>query len=86
MALISHRTLIIGAMGLLLHGLPAAANKPCSGKAGGVNRCENGRFICNDGRVSQSKKVCVAAGSSRQELDALSRPPPKPRRQRARYD
>jgi hypothetical protein len=43
--------------------LPAqAANTPCSGKKGGVSHCENGRFICNDGSVSQSKKTCGGGG------------------------
>lgn len=36
-----------------------ATNTPCSGKKGGISYCENGRFICNDGSVSQSKQTCV---------------------------
>lgn len=32
--------------------------QPCSGKKGGISHCENGRFICNDGSVSQSKRIC----------------------------
>lgn len=44
-----------------------AANYPCSQSAGGVNHCENGRFICNDGRVSQSKKVCQGYGDKKLE-------------------
>ncbi len=35
-----------------------AANTPCSGKKGGVSHCHNGKFICNDGSMSQSKKTC----------------------------
>lgn len=37
-----------------------AANTPCSGKKGGVSHCESGRFICNDGTVSQSKQKCMS--------------------------
>lgn len=35
-----------------------AANKPCSGKKGGVSHCSGGNFICKDGSTSASKKVC----------------------------
>lgn len=35
-----------------------ATNTPCSKSKGGVSYCEKGRFICNDGSVSQSKKTC----------------------------
>jgi len=38
----------------------AQAAMPCSGKKMGVSQCaQNGDFICNDGSVSKSKKVCV---------------------------
>lgn len=35
-----------------------AANYPCSGKKGGVSHCAGERFVCNDGSVSGSKKIC----------------------------
>ena len=35
-----------------------AANYPCSGKKGGVSHCSSGKFICKDGTVSGSKKIC----------------------------
>ena len=36
-----------------------AANTPCSGKKGGIARCtKDGKFLCKDGTISQSKKVC----------------------------
>ena len=35
-----------------------AANTPCSGKKGGISHCDNGRFICNDGSMSTSKRMC----------------------------
>jgi len=36
-----------------------AANTPCSGKKGGVSHCLAGKFICNDGSMSQSKRTCI---------------------------
>ena len=36
----------------------AAANLPCSGKMGGIERCVEGRFLCRNGQFSRSKKVC----------------------------
>ncbi|MFO1150775.1 MAG: hypothetical protein U1E62_20560 [Alsobacter sp.] len=44
----------------------AATRMPCSGKKGGVERCENGKFICKDGSTSSSKKICEKAGGSPQ--------------------
>jgi colicin import membrane protein len=41
-----------------------ATNAPCSGKKGGVASCQNGKFLCNDGSVSTSKKICSAADVS----------------------
>lgn len=35
-----------------------AQNKPCSGKMGGVSHCEGGKFVCKNGKISQSKRVC----------------------------
>lgn len=35
-----------------------AANTPCSGKKGGVSHCQGTKFVCNDGTISKSKKVC----------------------------
>ena len=40
---------------------PAYAERgrqPCSGKKGGINHCSKGKFVCNDGSISRSKKVC----------------------------
>ncbi|MEX5989021.1 hypothetical protein [Providencia hangzhouensis] len=36
-----------------------ARNYPCSGSKGGINRCEDGKFICNDGSTSRSEQVCT---------------------------
>jgi len=36
-----------------------SANKPCSGKKGGIKACtSDGKFLCNDGTISKSKKKC----------------------------
>ena len=36
-----------------------AKNTPCSGKMGGVSHCSaDGKFVCNNGKISQSKKTC----------------------------
>lgn len=35
-----------------------AANKPCSGKKGGISHCSGEKFVCNDGSISKSKKIC----------------------------
>ncbi|HBR7638648.1 MULTISPECIES: YdcA family protein [Klebsiella pneumoniae complex] len=36
-----------------------AKNYPCSGKKGGVSHCSSdGKFVCNDGTKSKSKKIC----------------------------
>ncbi|MGE6441000.1 hypothetical protein ACQKC9_05460 [Psychrobacter sp. NPDC078409] len=36
-----------------------ARNTPCSGKMGGVSHCSaDGKFVCKNGKISQSKKTC----------------------------
>lgn len=50
---------VIAAMVLLLAGSAAATNTPCSGKKGGIERCQGDTFICVDGSVSASKKSCI---------------------------
>ncbi|CAP01135.1 conserved hypothetical protein; putative exported protein [Acinetobacter baumannii SDF] len=32
--------------------------QPCSGKKGGVSHCNGSKFVCNDGSISASKKIC----------------------------
>ena len=33
--------------------------QPCSGSKGGVKHCtSDGKFMCKDGSVSQSKRIC----------------------------
>lgn len=33
--------------------------QPCSGSKGGIKHCTSeGKFMCNDGTISASKKIC----------------------------
>lgn len=41
----------------LFSSFALAANTPCSGKKGGIDRCDGELFLCNDGSISASKKV-----------------------------
>lgn len=55
----------LAAMAFVLSFAPAGAtNTPCSGKKGGIAYCSGGKFICNDGSTSASKKTCSGYGSS----------------------
>src|SRR5690606_1384946 len=54
---------------LVLSPLQAEArNTPCSGSKGGISHCAGSRFVCNDGSISGSKKVCSVPGSKSQGL------------------
>lgn len=38
----------------------AKGKEPCSGKKGGIASCTSGgKFMCKDGTISKSKKVCT---------------------------
>ena len=55
------RYLVAGlfAAAAILSSLPAQArNTPCSQGKGGIKACQNGKFLCNDGSISASKKKC----------------------------
>lgn len=49
-------TVFVCLTGTASAGYPA--NKPCSGKKGGISHCMGQYFICRDGTTSQSKKDC----------------------------
>jgi hypothetical protein len=51
--------LMLGAFALAFSTAAAAANYPCSGGKGGVSHCSGALFVCNDGSISGSKKVCT---------------------------
>lgn len=43
----------------------ARGRQPCSGSKGGIAHCtSDGRFVCNDGSMSQSKRFCSGYGNS----------------------
>jgi len=43
---------------LVINSAAYAKNTPCSGKKGGISHCLQGKFVCKDGTISQSKKTC----------------------------
>jgi hypothetical protein len=72
-AIQARRLLTIFAVLLILAPLSAhGANTPCSGRKGGVDRCQGETFICRDGSVSASKKSCSATMGG---VGLLSSPP-----------
>ncbi len=43
----------------------ARGRQPCSGSKGGIAHCtSDGRFVCNAGSLSQSKRFCSGYGPS----------------------
>ena len=45
---------------LVMGTLADAGRKPCSGSKGGISHCTaGGKFVCNDGSISASKKTCT---------------------------
>ncbi|MFM5373348.1 hypothetical protein ACEUAE_05795 [Aeromonas veronii] len=43
---------------LIAHVAEAKGRQPCSGSKGGISHCDGGRFVCNDGSYSASKRTC----------------------------
>ena len=62
--------LMIGVLVLLALAASSveAANTPCSGKKGGIDRCDGDVFLCNDGSISASKKSCSAMFGQKSEV------------------
>lgn len=46
------------ALSLLTSQAQARGNTACSGKKGGVSHCSGSKFVCKDGTISRSKKIC----------------------------
>ncbi|CAB3837272.1 hypothetical protein [Achromobacter ruhlandii] len=69
------RALILALAALAVSFATAAhsANTPCSGKKGGVERCVGEKFLCRDGSISASKRVCTGPDGGAQSLVS---PPP----------
>jgi hypothetical protein len=55
------RTIALPLLSILVWMPASAANYPCSGAKGGVSHCVGGRFLCNDGSMSASKRICGGA-------------------------
>ncbi|RZM92332.1 hypothetical protein CRG95_00215 [Escherichia sp. E4208] len=54
------KLLFILLMGLLMSFYVDAGRKLCSGAKGGISLCTaGGKFVCNDGSISASKKTCT---------------------------
>ncbi|EFU6053554.1 hypothetical protein HEM55_008620 [Escherichia coli] len=56
-----YKFLVIACIGFVLsmNADAGRGRKPCSGSKGGVSHCtKDGKFVCNDGSISRSKKVC----------------------------
>jgi len=68
-----HNCLLLVLLGLGT-GPALAGNTPCSGAKGGVSHCAGGSFVCNDGSISASKKVCTAGGGGAQLAPARVAP------------
>ncbi|HHX4932254.1 TPA: hypothetical protein ACVB6J_003669 [Acinetobacter baumannii] len=47
--------LVLGSLSVAEAG---RGRQPCSGKKGGVSHCDGSKFVCNDGSISASKKIC----------------------------
>ncbi|RWO88614.1 MAG: hypothetical protein EOQ95_18355 [Mesorhizobium sp.] len=57
---------------LLRVSAPAdAANTPCSGSKAGISHCQGSKFVCNDGSISGSKKICSGYSSARGSVGLL---------------
>lgn len=63
------KVVTIGLLVFITHVAEAKGRQPCSGSKGGISHCDGGRFVCNDGSYSASKRTC--SGYSNQ-----SSPPP----------
>lgn len=52
----------VSALVVFLLAGPALANsrQPCDRGAGGISHCQGDKFVCNDGRISGSKRKCSA--------------------------
>ena len=56
----------------LFSAAAGAANYPCSGKKGGVERCVGEQFLCRDGSISASKRICSSVDSPPASLTSKS--------------
>ncbi|HTK03052.1 MAG TPA: hypothetical protein VL522_25745 [Bordetella sp.] len=55
-----------------------ASNYPCSGSKGGVDHCLGEQFLCRDGSISASKRICSGGGTARRSPGASAPESPVP--------
>lgn len=48
--------LVLGSINITEAG---RGRQPCSGGKGGVSHCDGSKFVCKDGSISGSKKICT---------------------------
>ncbi|OIP06956.1 MAG: hypothetical protein AUK53_11790 [Betaproteobacteria bacterium CG2_30_59_46] len=61
-------------LGICCFSVASAANYPCSQSKGGVNYCDGDKFVCNDGSISASKRVCSIAKHGTKEAPKSEEP------------
>lgn len=49
-----------------------ASNYPCSGSKGGVDHCLGEKFLCRDGSISASKRICSGSGAAEPSAGAAA--------------
>lgn len=49
---------VVLALGLSTVAEAGRGKQPCSGKKGGISHCQGSKFVCKDGSISASKKIC----------------------------
>ncbi len=49
---------ILLVLGSLSFAEAGRGRQPCSGSKGGVSHCDGSKFVCKDGSISASKKIC----------------------------
>lgn len=57
--------LLMAAAAMFYSDANARGREPCSGSKGGIAHCSGTRFVCNDGSLSASKKICTGGAPSR---------------------
>lgn len=69
----------------------ARGREPCSGRKGGIAYCSGGKFVCRDGSISQSRRVCSGydrptnrARANTDNRQQQATPARRPRQQRRR--
>ena len=48
--------LVLGSISITEAG---KGRQPCSGSKGGISHCDGSKFVCKDGSISGSKKICT---------------------------